>query len=513
MIDGLRHGFRFLVVAREFARHDALFWLDDLGQMPVGLKSLIRFATFFVRHKKDLPDAPGARLADVLRQLGPSYIKLGQMLATRSDLIGPGMARNLRNLQDRLPPFPSDIAIQQVEDDLGKPLDQLFSDFDPEPVAAASIAQVHKARTTEGMDVAVKIVRPDIAGKFARDLEAFAWAARFAERSIPRTRRLRPVAVVNTVAASVATELDLRLEAAAASELAENMAGEPGYRIPAIDWQRTSRNVLTLEWVDGIALSDTEQLDAAGFDRAELAAVIVRAFLLQAMRDGFFHADLHQGNLFVEPDGTVVALDFGITGQLDKSSRRYLAEIIYGFLQRDYQRVARWHFSAGYVPADRSEQRFAQAMRAVAEPIFGRAVRDVSAGKLLGQLFATTDTFGMETQPQLLLLQRTMVMVEGMALHLDSDANMWELSRPVIDQWMRDQLSPEIALADAINQSLQSVQMLPGMVGQVKNVLDGLEKSMGGQSNGGPLKIQRRMVVFAMVIATASIIMSLIVAL
>lgn len=509
MIDGLRHGFRFLVVAREFARHDALFWLDHLGQMPVSLRFLIRVTTLFIRHKKDLPDAPGARLAEVLKQLGPSYIKLGQMLATRSDLIGAEMAKSLRNLQDRLPPFPSDIAISRVEDDLGKPLDQLFSAFDSEPVAAASIAQVHKARTTDGMDVAVKIVRPGIAGQFARDLEAFAWAARFAERSIPHTRRLRLVAVVETIVDSVTTELDLRLEAAAASELAENMAGEPGYRIPAVDWQRTARNVLTLEWINGTALSDTDQLDTAGFNRADLAAVIVRAFLLQAMRDGFFHADLHQGNLLVEPDGTIVALDFGITGHLDKKSRRYLAEIIYGFLQRDYQRVARWHFSAGYVPADRSEQRFAQAMRAVAEPIFGRSVRDVSAGKLLGQLFATTDAFGMETQPQLLLLQRTMVMVEGMALHLDQNANMWELSRPVTDQWMREQLSPEIALADTINESLQSVQMLPGMIGQIRNLLDGMDKHTDKQEKADFRQNPRHMIALSITLATAAFIIAL----
>ncbi len=475
MRGSLRHSIRFLVVARELARHDALFWVDDIGPAPAGFKTLIRIATRFVRKHRDLPAGEGERLAAALRRLGPAYIKLGQMLATRPDIVGPDLAAGLRALQDKLPPFPAATARAVIEKELGRPLDTLYSRFDEEAVAAASIAQVHRATTTDGTAVAVKVLRPGIEAEFARDLAAFTWLARFVEANLPAARRLRPVAVVETIAESVATELDLRLEAAAASELAENMAGEPDYRVPQVDWARTARRVMTLEWVDGVPLWDTAALDAAGHDRTRLAGIIVHAFLVQAMRDGFFHADLHQGNLFVDDEGRVVALDFGIMGRLDRTSRRYLAEILYGFLERDYLRVARWHFSAGYVPEDRSVHRFAQAMRAIAEPIFGRPVRDISAGQLLGQLFATTEAFGMPTQPQLLLLQRTMVMVEGMALHLDADANMWALSRPAVTAFMREELAPELVLADRINETLAACARLPGLVERADRLLERIE--------------------------------------
>lgn len=477
MIASLRHALRFLAVARVLARHDALFWVRDIGPAPAGLKTLIRIATRFAPKHADLPEDEGERLAMALRALGPAWIKLGQMLATRPDIIGETVAHGLLTLQDRLPPFDAATARGVIEKELGRPLDELYADFGAEAVAAASIAQVHKAVTRDGAAVAVKVLRPGVEAGFARDLEAFAWLARFVEANLPVARRLRPVAVVETVAESVATELDLRLEAAAASELAETMAGEAGYRVPRVDWQRTAQRVMTLEWVEGIPLSDAAALDAAGHDRRHLARTIVRAFLLQAMRDGYFHADLHQGNLFVEPDGTVVALDFGIMGRLDVASRRYLAEILHGFQDRDYLRVARWHFSAGYVPKDRSEARFAQAMRAIAEPIFDRPVREISAGRLLGQLFATTETFGMETQPQLLLLQRTMVMAEGMALHLDIRANMWALSKPAIEEWVREELAPEIVVADTIVGAVDALRRLPGAL--EKTV--GLVETLGGE--------------------------------
>lgn len=475
MLESLRHGLRFTRVAHVLARHDALFWVRDIGPAPAGLKGLILLVSRFARRRRGLPEDEGERLAAALRSLGPAYIKLGQMLATRPDLIGGNLARGLRALQDKLPPFPADEAKRRLADELEQPVDELFARFEEDAVAAASIAQVHKAETTGGRKVAVKILRPGIETQFRRDLAAFAWAARFAERTIPVARRLRPVAVVETIAQSVAQELDLRLEAAAASELGETMAGQADYRVPEVDWERTTKRVLTLEWVEGIPLWDIEALERAGFDRKRLAATIVRAFLLQAMRDGYFHADLHQGNLFVEEDGTVVALDFGIMGRLDALSRRYLAEILFGFQQRDYLRVARWHFSAGYVSGEHSIGQFAQAMRAIAEPIFERPARDISAGRLLGQLFATTETFGMETQPQLLLLQRSMVMVEGLALHLDPDANMWTLSRPVIKEWMREQLAPEYAAADAINELRASIADWPVLIRRARSVLEGLE--------------------------------------
>lgn len=475
MLEGLRHSIRFGMVAHALARHDALFWVRNIGPAPAGLKAMILLVSRFARRRRGLPETESERLAAALRSLGPAYIKLGQMLATRPDLIGSDMARGLRALQDKLPPFPAAEARARLAAELESPVEHFFARFDEDAIAAASIAQVHKAETTDGNPVAVKVLRPGIEAQFRRDLAAFAWAARFAERTIPAARRLRPVAVVETIAQSVAQELDLRLEAAAASELSETMAGESAYRVPEIDWQRTTKRVLTLEWVEGIPLWDIEALDRKGYDRSRLAAVVVRAFLLQAMRDGYFHADLHQGNLFVHEDGTVVALDFGIMGRLDLLSRRYLAEILFGFQQRDYLRVARWHFSAGYVSPEHSVEQFAQAMRAIAEPIFGRPARDISAGRLLGQLFATTEAFGMETQPQLLLLQRSMVMVEGMALHLDAEANMWTLSRPVIAEWMREQLAPEHAAADAVNETLASLADWPVLIRRARSVLEGLE--------------------------------------
>jgi len=505
MLESIRHSLRFLGVARELARHDALFWIDALSQAPRGLKTLIRLATRFVRRRKGLPAAPGSRLAEALRSLGPAYIKLGQMLATRPDLIGSSMAEELRDLQDSLPPFDPALARARIAAELGRPLDEVFAAFDDAAVAAASVAQVHKAKTPDGRDVAVKILRPGIEADFRRDLAAFRWAALFAERFLPQTRRLRPHAVVETIADSVEHELDLRLEAAAASELSENMAGEAAYRIPAVDWQRTGRTVLTLEWIDGIPLSDIGALRDAGFDRCRLAATVVRVFLLQAMRDGVFHADLHQGNLFVEPDGTLVALDFGIVGRLDRASRRYLAEILYGFQERDYARVARWHFSAGYVPPEHSESRFAEAMRAIAEPIFDRPARDISAGRLLGQLFATTEHFGMETQPQLVLLQRSMVMVEGMALHLDSDANMWALSRPVIADWIRSELSPELVLADTLHRLRETLAGLPDTAERVNRLLQRMEQDSAGKQRSGapPIDGQGRLPQAAAILAVA----------
>lgn len=479
MLTALRHCGRLLGVARGLARHDALGFVARLGPAP-GLKLALRLATLGARRRPDLPAGEGERLAAALRSLGPAYIKLGQMLATRPDLVGRELAQGLMTLQDRLPPFPAGDVHAAIAEALGAPVEDLFTAFDDTPVAAASIAQVHKAQvhregTREGATVAVKVLRPGIEERFARDLDTFGWLAATAERHLPASRRLRPVAVVETIAQGVAAEMDLRLEAAAASDLAANMAGEPGYRIPAVDWQRTARRVLTMEWIDGVALTDGPALKAAGHDRAALAGVVVRTFLTQAVRDGFFHADLHQGNLIVEPDGTIAAVDFGIVGRLDRATSRYLAEILWGFLQRDYARVAQLHFDAGYVPADRSVEQFALALKAIGEPIMGKPVSEISVGRLLAQLFATTEAFDMQTQPQLLMLQRTMVMVEGMALHLDAHANMWELSRPVVEAWMVDQLSPEVRLADTINRTLKAMTQLPDLVDRAGRLIDRLE--------------------------------------
>jgi ubiquinone biosynthesis protein len=445
MLDDIRYGFRFFRVALTLARYGALFPLDEFD-LP---RPVMALARMMGGGRRDLGARPGERLSQALQVLGPSFIKLGQALATRPDVIGEDVARDLAALQDRLPPFDSKAAVATLEDEFGRPLSALFSAFAPDPVAAASIAQVHFATTIEGREVAVKILRPGIEARFEEDFRGFLWLARKMERRLPQSRRLRPVEVVRLMAETVRGEMDLRLEAAAASELAEVMADYEGYVLPKPDWERTSRRVLTMERVDGIPLTQRQAVIDAGHDAKRLARIVVQSFLWQSMRRGVFHADMHPGNLFVDRQGRIVAIDFGIMGRLDKETRRYLALILLGISNRDYLGVARLHFEAGYVPRGRSVEAFAQALRSVAEPIVGRPVQDISFGRMLGQLFAITRAFDMETQPQLLLLQKTMVMVEGVAQNLDPSINMWETARPVLEGWAQKQAGPEARIVEA----------------------------------------------------------------
>ena len=392
--------------------------------------------------------APPSRLAQMLEQAGPAYIKLGQMLATRPDIVGEEMAAALEHLQDRLAPFPDAAARKMIERELAKPVENLFSVFRA-PVAAASIAQVHPAVTTENVSVAVKVLRPGIEHEFSRDLKALALFARLAESFSAEARRLRLIALVQTLAASVALELDLRMEAAAASELYDRTRSDAEFRVPHVDWSRTSARVLTSEWIDGTPIRDAGALRAAGHDPKKVAVTLVRSFLTQALRDGFFHADMHPGNLFVDGHGRLVAVDFGIMGRLDQPMRRFMAETLMGFLARDYRRVAQIHYDVAFVPPHHDVETFAQALRAIGEPIFGKSARDVSMARLLGQLFDTTRRFDMQAQPQLVLLQKTMVVVEGVARGLDPDFDIWEASRPVAERWVADHLGPEARLARA----------------------------------------------------------------
>jgi ubiquinone biosynthesis protein len=389
------------------------------------------------------------RVASAFASLGPSYIKLGQFLATRGDLIGPELAADLRHLQDRLPPFSEAEARRAIEDSLGGRLEDHFETLGP-AVAAASIAQVHKAsvRDKDGTlrPVAVKILRPGVERRFYADLDSYYLAARTIERLLPQVRRLKPVAVVDSLKRTTDLELDLRLEAAAISEMADNIAKTTAdderaaiagaFRVPTVDWRRTARRVLTLEWVDGIAISDTAALVAAGHDRRRLGLIILQSFLTHAMHDGFFHADMHQGNLLVEAGGRVVAVDFGIMGRLGMKERRFLAEILHGLITRDYRRAAEIHFVAGYVPPHHQVEVFAQAMRAIGEPIHGRTADEISMADLLGQLFAYTEVFDMQTRPELILLQKSLVIVEGVARSLDPSLNMWTAAEPVARRWI-----------------------------------------------------------------------------
>jgi ubiquinone biosynthesis protein len=417
-----------LRMARALAAYDALLPREHAARVPFSLRLAARL--FGTGKRRNAALSPGRRLAHALEELGPSAIKLGQFLATRPDILGADIAHGLEALQDRLPPFPEAEAHRIVEAELGKPLHELFADFGP-PVAAASIAQVHQAMTAGDPPrrVAVKILRPAIEARFARDFRAFRLAAAFAERVSAEARRLRPVDLVDTLARSVALELDLRMEGAAAAELAENMRDNLDFRVPELDWSRTGERVLTSEWIEGVHLRDPEALRKAGHDPKRIAVSLLRTFLAQALRDGFFHADLHPGNLFVDKEGRICAVDFGIMGRLDAAMRRFMAETLGGFLARDYVRVAQVHFDAGFVPKTHSVETFAQALRAIGEPIFGLTAQEVSMALLLEQLFETTRRFDMQLQPQLVLLQKTMMVVEGLARSLDPEFDIWEASR------------------------------------------------------------------------------------
>ena len=375
--------------------------------------------------------------------LGPAYIKFGQLLSTRPDVVGPELAAELTVLQDELPPFPIEAARETVERELGQPVDAVFSSFEP-PVAAASLAQVHQATLREtGQVVAVNVLRPGIERAFFRDVDAFHFAATMIEVLAPFARRLRPRAVINHFEGVVQGELDLRMEAAAAAEFAANSGRDLGFRVPAVIWEASARRMMTLEWVAGIRLGDVEALRAADADLVRLSERVIQTFLTHALRDGYFHADMHQGNLKRGPDGALVALDFGIMGRIDAYTRRVYAEILYGFLRRDYQRVAEVHFEAGYVPRDRDTEAFAQALRSVGEPIFGQDATRISMARLLAHLFEVTERFGMQTRTELILLQRTMVVVEGVARSLNPQMNMWETARPVVTDYIRTNLGPQ----------------------------------------------------------------------
>ena len=462
----LRHLWRLIGIGRCLASHNALFFLEHLP-VPVLVVGLCQLLA-----NKKAPGRPGQRLARALQELGPSFIKFGQSLATRSDLFGDRFAADLAALQDRLPPFDVEIARAAVEEELDAPIDALFSSFDDQPVAAASIAQVHFAVTTSGDEVAVKVLRPGIEQRMEQDLDLFAWIAAWIERLQPNLRRLRPVAAVDTFAASTRTEMDLRLEAAAASELAENCRDDAGFRVPALDWRRTGRRVLTLERVHGLGSDDRDGLIEAGFDPDVILTRAAEILFKQVFRDGFFHADMHPGNMFIDASGDLVPVDFGIMGRLDPATRRFLGEMLLGFLTADYKRVADVHFNAGYVPADKDKQAFMQACRSIAEPIRGRPLAEISIGRLLGQMFDVTESFAMQTQPQLLLLQKTMVVAEGVGRRLNPDVNMWQLAQPLIEAWMIDNLGPQAQIRTAIDDGIETLRRLPQLIERAERALE-----------------------------------------
>jgi ubiquinone biosynthesis protein len=431
--------------------------LERTGAMNVVLDAfdappLLRFVAhalgkpfMWLGYKGD-PDMPPATRA--LTALGPAYIKFGQVLSTRPDVVGDDLAQQLRILQDKLPPFATELARAEVENELGLPVDEVFSEFSG-PIAAASIAQVHHARVREtGEEVAVKVLRPNIERAFRKDIDAFYFAARIVEIFAPSARRLKPMDVIEHFDGVVRGELDLRLESSAASEFEANTKDDQGFRLPLINWSLSGRRVMTLGWADGVSLGDNDALDAAGHDRNILADRVMELFLSHALRDGFFHADMHQGNLKVAPNGDIIAYDFGIMGHIDEYTRRVYAEILFGFIRKDYKRVAEVHFEAGYVAANQDVDEFARALRAVGEPIFGVDATGISMGRLLSYLFEVTERFGMETRTELILLQRTMVVVEGVARSLNPHINIWQVARPVVEDYIKQSIGPRAVLSD-----------------------------------------------------------------
>ena len=446
------------------ARFDALLPPDHLAKAPWIVRGAMKLTQ--LGNKTNLQGGQHNQLTSALSRLGPSYIKLGQFLATRPDVIGAKRAFELKALQDKLPPFPQAEAEAIVAAELGKPVPKLFKSFGP-AVAAASIAQVHKAETMEGKEVAVKILRPDVERRFANDINSFAFAARNAERFSKVARRLRPVAAVAMLEESMVHELDLRMEAAALSEMAQNSKDDKGFRVPQVEWGLSSKRVLTTEWIDGTSMADVEALRARGLDLKALGDRVIQSFLRHAIRDGFFHADMHQGNLFVDPAGNLVALDFGITGRLSEGDRLFLAEILYGFITRNYRRIAQVHFDAGYIPETEDVETFAQALRAIGEPIMGLPAGEISMSRLLTQLFEVTEQFNMQTQPQLLLLQKTMVVTEGVARTLNSDLNIWKASEPVVKHWIERKLGP----LGKIEQAMGSAGTIAGLALRVPRLV------------------------------------------
>jgi ubiquinone biosynthesis protein len=436
MFRSIRNTGYILKVLRVLGKHDALFFADDLK-----LSAPVTAFCKFITTKR--PARPGECLANALYELGPTYIKLGQALSIRADIVGESIADDLEHMQDRLPPFCTELAQKTIETELEKPLDELFATFETEPVAAASIAQVHFATMHDGKEVAVKILRPDIEEKFEKDIDFLRWTANVITRALPKYNRLKLGEVVEQFARTTEIEMDLRLEAAAACELAENFNDDDDFYVPAIEWDLTSERVLTLERVSGIRIDNQKALYEAGLDPQDILEKASRIFFMQVYRDGYFHADQHPGNMFISPKGQIIAIDFGIMGRIDLQSRIFLARMLQAFINKDYKKVADIHFDAGYVPANQDRDLFCQAIRAIGEPIHGKPQDEISVARMLRQMFKVTADFEMETQPQLLLLQKTMMLAEGLGRKLNPKANFWMISKPLVEQWAIENLGPK----------------------------------------------------------------------
>ena len=461
-----RRFFQLFKIARKLSTSGAVDTINQIYNLPFIVNIFFNIISAGSSKKSyDGLNQPGEKLCHALEGMGTTFIKLGQFLATRPDIIGEQMAKDLEKLQDKLPAFDTIEAKKIIKKEVG---DSQFNNITKlsKPIAAASIAQVHIATIKDddqNKEVAIKILRPDIEKLFNEELDALMLFAYIIENTISKAKRLKLVEVVHLLREITNIEMDLRFEAAAANELYENTKNDNGFNVPRIYWNYTSKRILTLDKVEGFSIREHEKIKNLGIDLKSLAENLIQHFLKQAVRDGFFHGDMHQGNLFVDNKGNIIPVDFGIMGRLDKNNRRFLAEILYGFTQRDYVKVADVHFQAGLVPHGTSKEEFAQALRSVGEPIFGQSIKDISGGNLLAQLFEITEKFNMPTQPPLLLLQKTMVVVEGVARRLYPETNIWEVSRPVLEDWLKNVKSPKSTIDTAINTSSEILKRIPDL--------------------------------------------------
>ena len=454
-------------LGRKLAKSDALAIVTKFNEPPLIIKILYKIIGFSFSNNSEVSQTQSEekKLSNSLQSMGTTFIKLGQFLATRPDIIGEELSKQLETLQDKLPPFSLSEAKEMIKKDLGNEMYNSIINLS-EPVAAASIAQVHKAQINDNgiiKDVAIKILRPNIKKIFNEEIDALMLLAFFVESFIQKTKRLKLIEVVFLLKEITNLEMDLRFEAAAANEYSENTKNDAGFKVPKIYWNFTSENVMTLDWVDGISIRETEELLKRNIDTKKIASDIIQHFLRHAIRDGFFHADMHQGNIFINNSGQIIPIDFGIMGRLDKLSQRFLAEILFGFIQRDYKKVAEVHLSAGLVPKEVPVSDLAQALRSIGEPIFGQSVKDISGGKLLKQLFDVTEKFNMQTQPQLLMLQKTMVVVEGVARKLNPETNIWKTSKPVLEKWLSETKDPINTINETLKDSVDVIKKLPNL--------------------------------------------------
>ena len=460
----LSNFFILIKIGRALARSNSLSVFEEFYKPPLSIKILMRIFSLTTFKKDSENKSPGERLKNSFLTLGPAFIKLGQFLATRPDIVGQEFSQELQKLQDQMPAFDISQSKDALRKELGEEKYQQIT-YLSKPIAAASIAQVHFAKIINNekkeIDVAIKILRPNIEKIFHKELDALRFLASIIEFSVKKSRRLKLVKIIDLLKEITNIEMDLRYEAAAASELKKNTNLDEGFKVPSIFWDFTGQRVLTIEKVEGISIKDKELLIKNKIDLKKISRLLIQNFLRQAVGDGFFHGDMHQGNLFVDKNENIVPVDFGIMGRLDLANRKYLAEILYGFINRDYEKVAKVHFIAGLVPNTESIDNFTQALRTIGEPIFGQSARNISAGKLLARLFEVTEKFNMATQPQLLLLQKTMVVVEGVARSLDEDANIWEISKPVLQGWLNNEIGPKNRIDKILRTTTELLDKLP----------------------------------------------------